>query len=187
MSQIKCWIKIAVAARQVVRTTRKKVTLYSKDFVKEKDISLFKEFPREDLNLAIERSGLAALLDVKGADFKCGENGGNLSGGERQRISIARALLKKSQILLVDEGTSALDNETASKVMGTILMLTDTTRFVVTHRLDENVLSRFDRILVLKDGKLVENGTYRELMDAKGTFFALVQISTESDDTSNIK
>jgi len=118
-------------------------------------------------------------LDAKGTDFKCGENGGNLSGGERQRISIARALLKKSQILLVDEGTSALDNETASKVMETILMLTDTTRFVVTHRLDENVLNRFDRILVLKDGKLVENGTYRELMDAKGTFFALVQIGEE--------
>ena len=71
--------------------------------------------------------------------------------------------------------------------MGTILMLTDTTRFVVTHRLDENVLNRFDRILVLKDGKLVENGTYRELMESKGTLFALVQIGEESGDTSNIK
>lgn len=153
----------------------------------EENISLFKQFPREELDHAIERSGLADLIVSKGADFKCGENGGNLSGGERQRISIARALLKKSQILLVDEGTSALDNESAAKVMGTILALMDTTRIVVTHRLDENVLSRFDRILVLKDGKLVENGTYRELMDAKGTFFALVQIGEESGDTSNIK
>lgn len=152
----------------------------------EENISLFKQFPREELNDAIERSGLADLIVSKGADFKCGENGGNLSGGERQRISIARALLKKSQVLLVDEGTSALDNESAAKVMGTILALTDTTRFVVTHRLDENVLSRFDRLLVLKDGKLVENGTYRELMDAKGTLFALVQIGGDSDETPGV-
>ncbi len=153
----------------------------------EENISLFKQFPREELDHAIERSGLADLIVSKGADFKCGENGGNLSGGERQRISIARALLKKSQILLVDEGTSALDNESAAKVMGTILALMDTTRIVVTHRLDENVLNRFDRILVLKDGKLVENGTYRELMESKGTLFALVQIGEESGDTPNIE
>ncbi|MBQ4564434.1 MAG: ABC transporter ATP-binding protein, partial [Lachnospiraceae bacterium] len=80
------------------------------------NITMFREFPEEEINEAIRLSGLSALTREKGADYLCGENGCGLSGGEKQRISIARSLLKKAQVLLVDEATAALDAETAYQV-----------------------------------------------------------------------
>ena len=85
------------------------------------NITMFREFPETEINTAIRLSGLSALIAEKGADFLCGENGSGLSGGEKQRISIARSLLKKSQVLLVDEATASLDAETAYQVSGAIL------------------------------------------------------------------
>lgn len=66
------------------------------------NITMFRDFPEEQIREAIRLSGLTGLLEDKGADYLCGENGCGLSGGEKQRITIARSLLKKSQVLLVD-------------------------------------------------------------------------------------
>ena len=105
------------------------------------------------------------------------ENGANLSGGERQRISIARALLRKSPILLVDEATAALDAATARAVSFSILNLVGMTRIVVTHRLEEAILRRYDKILVMKNGTICEQGNFDTLMQQKGQFYSLFQIA----------
>lgn len=141
------------------------------------NVTMFHEFPDKEVTLALERSGLSEFIEKRGEDFVCGENGANLSGGERQRISIARALLRKSPILLVDEATAALDAATARAVSFSILNLVGMTRIVVTHRLEEAILRRYDKILVMKNGTICEQGNFDTLMQQKGQFYSLFQIA----------
>lgn len=141
------------------------------------NVSMFREFPQEALDEAIRRAHLRELLDARGADYLCGENGKGLSGGEKQRVSIARSLLKKSSVLLVDEATAALDVQTAHQVSSDILDLTGMTRIVVTHSLEEALLRRYDGIFVLKNGTLAESGSFDELMQRKGYFYALFTVA----------
>ena len=140
------------------------------------NVTMFHEFPDKEVTLALERSGLSEFIEKRGEEFVCGENGANLSGGERQRISIARALLRKSPILLVDEATAALDAATARAVSFSILNLVGMTRIVVTHRLEESILCRYDKILVMKNGTICEQGNFDTLMQQKGQFYSLFQI-----------
>lgn len=141
------------------------------------NITMFASFPKEEVDRAIRLAGLGPVIQERGEGCRCGENGGNLSGGERQRISIARSLLKGADVLLVDEATSALDNETAQHISNAILALQGLTRIVVTHRLDPATLARYDKILMLKNGKLCEQGTFTELMEKKGQFYALFMVT----------
>ncbi len=143
----------------------------------ENNITMFRDFPQEELSHAIQRAGLSALCAAKGTDYLCGEGGCHLSGGERQRVSIARCLIRKSPIILVDEAEAALDNETASAVLQTILGLDSTMRIVVSHRLDAPILRQYDEILVLHNGSIEECGTFEELLERKGYFYSLYQIS----------
>ena len=141
------------------------------------NVTMFHEFPDKEVTLALERSGLSEFIEKRGEEFVCGENGANLSGGERQRISIARALLRKSPILLVDEATAALDAATARAVSFSILNLVGMTRIVVTHRLEEAILRRYDKILVMKNGTICEQGNFDTLMKQKGQFYSMFQIA----------
>ena len=141
------------------------------------NVSMFRKFPQKALDEAIRRAHLRELLDARGADYLCGENGKGLSGGEKQRVSIARSLLKKSSVLLVDEATAALDVQTAHQVSSDILDLTGMTRIVVTHSLEEALLRRYDGIFVLKNGTLAESGSFDELMQRKGYFYALFTVA----------
>ena len=141
------------------------------------NITMFSQFPQEEVNRAIRLSGLSKLIAERGEEYPCGENGNALSGGEKQRISIARSLLKKSQILLVDEATAALDPQTAFQVSDAILNLDSLTRIVVTHSLEEALLNRYDCILTLKNGKIVEAGNFEELMEKKAYFYSLYTVA----------
>lgn len=141
------------------------------------NITMFSDFPREEVERAITLSGLSALIAARGEQDLCGENGSVLSGGEKQRISIARSLLKKSQVLLVDEATAALDAQTAFQVSNAILDLHRLTRIVVTHCLDENLLKRYDCVLTLKNGRIIESGSFEELMEKKGYLYSLFTVS----------
>jgi len=141
------------------------------------NITMFSDFPREEVERAIQMSGLSKLIDERGEDYICGENGSGLSGGEKQRISIARSLLKKSQVLLVDEATAALDAQTAFQVSNAILNLKGVTCIVVTHSLDESLLKQYDGILTLKNGEIEESGTFDEQMEKKGYFYSLYTVS----------
>ena len=140
------------------------------------NITMFREFPEEEVSEAIRRSNLRELVEEKGDDYLCGESGKALSGGEKQRISIARSLLKKSSVLVADEITAALDSQTAYKVSSDILDLTGITRIVVTHSLEERLMRRYDKILVMRDGRIEEQGTFDELMAMKRYFHALFMV-----------
>lgn len=141
------------------------------------NITMFSPFPEEELARAITMSGLGNLVEEKGADYLCGENGSGLSGGERQRISIARALLRKTPILFVDEATSSLDAQTSFEVLDAITNLRDHTRVIVTHDLDENILRRCTGLFVLRNGTIIERGNFESLMKQKGYFYSLFTVS----------
>ena len=143
------------------------------------NISLFQNYREEELQSVIERAGLRNLVKEKGLDYLCGENGAALSGGERQRISIARSLLRKTPILLADEITASLDKENTYLVLDTLLNIENTTEILVLHDLDSRILSRVDRICVLKNGKVEEEGSFTELLEKKGYFYALYNVEAE--------
>lgn len=141
------------------------------------NVTMFRSFPPEELAQAVRRAQLEALLAERGEDYLCGESGSGLSGGEKQRISIARSLLKHASVLLADEATAALDAQTAHQVTDDILSLSGVTRIVVTHTLEQAALRRYDGILVLKDGRIAESGSFDDLMAQKGYFYALYTVS----------
>lgn len=141
------------------------------------NVSMFRDFPKTELDEAIAHAHLGALIRERGEDYLCGENGSGLSGGEKQRISIARSLLKKSSVLLADEVTAALDAQTAHRVSSDILDLQGITRIVVTHTLEESLLRRYDKIFVLRSGRIEEAGSFADLMANKGYFYALFTVA----------
>jgi ABC-type multidrug transport system fused ATPase/permease subunit len=141
------------------------------------NITLFKKFDDESVDRAIRLSGLHDFIKRRGEDASCGENGSELSGGERQRISIARCLLRSTPLLLVDEATAALDAATAFEVTNSILDIAGLTRIIVTHRLEEKLMRRYDEIVVLKNGTVFERGSFDELMAKRGYFYALYTLS----------
>lgn len=109
-----------------------------------------------------------------GYDTKVGEIGGSLSGGERQRISIARAILKDSPIVILDEPTSALDTQSEIAVQSALdELIKNKTVIVIAHRL--STISHANNILVIENGKLKEQGTHRELVSLKGKYYSMFE------------
>ena len=149
------------------------------DTIKE-NIKLFANYSDEKVIKACKRSGIYNLIErlPKGIDSLVGENGSKLSGGEKQRIAIARSLINDTQILILDESTSALDNETAYNLESSLLELDDLTLIVVTHKLIKNILLNYDEIIVMRDGKIVEKGSFEELINLKGYFYSLYYIQS---------
>ena len=143
------------------------------------NITLNQFFTDEEIKQAVQQSGLESYIleNELGLQTLCGENGSNLSGGERQRLSIARALIRKTPILLLDEATSSLDNKVTTEIENSILEIQDLTVLVVTHKLNKSMLKKYDRILFMKAGVIVEDGSFDNLMDRKGEFYKLVELS----------
>ncbi len=141
------------------------------------NITMFSDISKEEVDKVIEMAGLMPFIKEHGEDYLCGENGNALYGGEKQRISIARSLLRKSSVLLVDEATAALDKQTAHQVANSILGIKNVTRIVVTHSLEKVLLTRFDEVIVLKDGKVIEQGSFDELMEQKEYFYSLYTVA----------
>ena len=143
------------------------------------NITLNQSFTDEEIKKAVQQSGLESyvLENELGLQALCGENGSNLSGGQKQRVSIARALIRKTPILLLDEATSSLDNQVTTEIESSILDIQNLTALVVTHKLNENILKRYDRILFMKAGVIVEDGSFCDLMDRRGEFYKLFELS----------
>ena len=107
-------------------------------------------------------------------DTIIGENGVRLSGGEKQRISIARAMLKKTPIILLDEATSSLDAETESKIQIAMDVLTENkTTVVIAHRL--STILNAHKIFVIDKGSIVANGTHQELIESSNIYKSFYQ------------
>ena len=153
--------------------------IYIFDDTLRSNITLNQFFTDEEIKQAVQQSGLESyvLENESGLQALCGENGSNLSGGQKQRLSIARALIRKTPILLLDEATSSLDNQVTTEIENSILDIQDLTALVVTHKLNENILKKYDRILFMKGGVIVEDGSFGDLMDRRGEFYKLFELS----------
>ena len=160
---------------QIISTVQQNVFVFHDSIYN--NICLYKNIPEKEFDCVIQKSGLSSLIQQKGKNFSCGTNGNKLSGGEKQRISIARALLRKASILLMDEASSALDEKTADEIMHSILDMPGTTSLVITHRLNSTLLKKYDGICVLHHGKIIEFGPFDELMKNKGLLYSLVLLS----------
>ncbi|EEI61529.1 ABC transporter, ATP-binding protein [Enterococcus faecium TX1330] len=149
-------------------------TLLFSASIKENITYGLKNVSKERLNEVIEAAQLSSLIDQlpDGLDTLVGEHGNKLSGGQKQRISIARALIRQPKIILLDEATSALDNQSEKKIQQALNYLTETpTTFIVAHRL--STIKEADKIVVIDEGKIVEMGTYEELLAQEGYFYRL--------------
>jgi ATP-binding cassette, subfamily B, bacterial len=114
------------------------------------------------------------MLLPNGYDTVLGERGGTLSGGQRQRICLARAIVKRPSVLVLDEPTSAVDPVSASLIARAVRRLqAGKTTLVIAHQLRD--MQQFDQILVLKHGRIVEAGRHQQLLEAKGHYFELAR------------
>lgn len=157
------------------------------------DVVLFRDTIMENIRLGrreatdpeVLEAARAAQCDEfirklpQGYQTVIGENGSTLSGGERQRISIARALLKDAPVILLDEATASLDVENESAVQAALSRLVQNkTVLIIAHRM--RTVASADHIVVLKDGKVAEQGTPAQLMEQKGFYHHMVQLQKES-------
>ena len=134
-----------------------------------------------DIEDAARRANAHEFIDRLPQKYETtiGERGVKLSGGQQQRLAIARAILARPQILILDEATSNLDTESEQLIQASMAeLLAGRTTFVIAHRL--STVHRADLILLLEEGRIVERGSHRELMDARGIYFEMVRRQMES-------
>jgi ATP-binding cassette subfamily B protein len=168
----------------------KLLTAYSIVF---QDVTLFNNTVMENIRIGrkdatdaeVIQAAKAAMCDEfiqklpQGYQTVIGENGSTLSGGERQRISIARALLKDSPIILLDEATASLDAENETEIQQAISRLVERkTVLIIAHRM--RTVENANKIVVLSDGFVAEMGTPEALMKQKGMFAQMVKLQSES-------
>lgn len=144
------------------------------------NICLYTDYSIGDVERAIDQAGLAQVVQrlPKGLETVLGEDGSNLSGGECQRVAFARLLLRKTPILLLDEATANLDNNMAVRIENLVLSNPELTLVSVTHKLIKQILQQYDQIIVLKKGRIIEKGSFEELIDRKGYFYNLYNVQT---------
>lgn len=135
------------------------------------NICLHKQYSDKELQRALSISGVTIFLDSKKSlSTAVGENGSNLSGGQRQRIAVARAIIQEKPILILDEGTSAIDMKTAYDIESRLLAMDELTLITITHSLRPDLLKAYDKIIYMENGTISEIGSYDELMKECGSF-----------------
>ncbi len=133
----------------------------------------------EELDVAVKMSNLESFISTlpDGLDTKVGERGVLLSRGQKQRISIARVFLKNPEILILDEATSSLDNESESLIQESLWQLSrNRTTIIIAHRL--STIMKADKIYVMKNGEIVEEGSHLELLEQNGYYKTLADKGT---------
>lgn len=147
------------------------------------NIFLDQTFADIQVKRALTQSGVTKFIKLlpEGLKTAVGENGKNLSGGQKQRVAIARALIQEMPILMLDEGTSALDLQTAYDIEKTLLAIDELTVITITHKLSEEILSDYDEIIVMDKGQIVESGSFNQLLTQKGRFYQLYTLKQDDD------
>ena len=146
--------------------------IYMFDETIQDNICLHEDYPQEKIDNVVMESGLSKFISElpEGLLYQVGENGANLSGGQKQRIAVARALIRNKPILILDEGTSAVDMQTAYDIENRLLKINDLTIITITHHLRKELLEKYDEIICMDNGKIIEKGTFNELASNNSIF-----------------
>ena len=157
--------------RNLVSVVPQQIDLFSGNVIE--NIALGEDIPDIQRIIDITKSlGILEFIEKlpNGFNTYLGENGSQLSGGQKQRIAIARALYKNPEILILDEATSSLDTEAEQIIQKTLneLKLHGKTMIVIAHRL--STIANSDKILVMKEGKIIEEGTHRDLLSIDSAY-----------------
>lgn len=139
------------------------------------------DMENEKIMDVLTKTQLLPLLEMlpEGLETRIGERGAKLSGGEKQRVALARILLKRNEILLLDEATSAMDNITEEKVVDEMMRFVGNDRTVIAIAHKMRAVTRFDRIVVFKDGRILAQGKFEELMANCPYFMSLYQADSQ--------
>ncbi len=139
------------------------------------NLTLYRKIPKDRIEEAIARAGLKSVVErlEMGLETIVRENGNNFSGGEKQRIAVARALLLDKNLILMDEATANVDAFTAASIERIMIEDPRLTCVSVMHHFGVENIEKYDEILVMQDGKIVEKGNYQELMEKKEIFWKL--------------
>lgn len=145
------------------------------------NICLHEDYSKESIDKAVKASGLNDVIEKlpEGLLYEAGENGSNLSGGQKQRIAVARALIRNKPILILDEGTSAIDMQTAYDIENHLLKIEGLTIITITHNLKKELLELYDNIFYMENGEIIERGTFEELTSVPSRFLKYLTIKKE--------
>ncbi len=143
------------------------------------NICLYDTFTDKDINDALTASGVEQFLQhiPEGLLYKAGENGSNLSGGQRQRLAVARALIRQKPLLILDEGTSSVDMQTAYDIESRLLSMEELTLITITHNLRPDLLEQYDQIIYMEDGIVAEMGNLSELLSNEAGFYRFADLA----------
>lgn len=145
------------------------------------NICLHEDYSKESIDKAVKASGLNDVIEKlpEGLLYEAGENGSNLSGGQKQRIAVARALIRNKPILILDEGTSAIDMQIAYDIENHLLKIEGLTIITITHNLKKELLELYDNIIYMENGEIIERGTFEELTSVPSRFLKYLTIKKE--------
>ena len=143
------------------------------------NLTLYVDVPEDVVQRAVRAARLEEFINglPLGLETPVTENGANLSAGQRQRLALARAMIKDPAVYLLDEFTSNLDLQTGTEIESALLRERDKLMIHITHKLIPEMLEQYDEILVLKNGRIEEKGTFQELMERKEYFYSLYTVS----------
>ncbi len=155
--------------------------IYMFDDSIKQNIFLYEDYKDHETESALSASGVNKFLPQtsSGLSTPVGENGCNLSGGQRQRIAVARALIQKKPILIIDEGTSAIDMQTAYDIESSLLKMDNLTVVTITHNMNTDLLGLYDCIIYMENGRIVETGNLNELLSKQSSFSRFVSLEKQ--------
>lgn len=142
------------------------------------NICLHEDYPDEIVTKAVKESGLDEFISKlpEGLKYKVGENGSNLSGGQKQRIAVARAMIRNKPILILDEGTSAIDMQTAYDIESRLLAMKNLTLITITHNIKKELLQLYDNVIYMENGTIQGNNSFNKLIKTSQEFSKYIEV-----------
>lgn len=142
------------------------------------NICLHEDYPDEIVNKAVKESGLDEFISKlpEGLKYRVGENGSSLSGGQKQRIAVARAMIRNKPLLILDEGTSAMDIQTAYDIESRLLAMKNLTLLTITHNVKKDLLQLYDYVIYMENGTIQGNESFNKLVKTSQEFSKYIEV-----------